>query len=400
LRPSVRVRTDTLDRFLNSVGEVILSSRQLRTSAEEDGLPQSANFSTGMDRMERVVGDLHRRALGLRTAPLLRVVDALPRLAREIATELGKSVEVELRGAELELDRSILDQLGDPLVHLVRNAVDHGLEDPEQRREAGKPSSGRMLIDARRERDYVRISVSDDGRGIDLDSVRDRAVEAGLLHADLDSVRDRAVEAGLLHADLAEDLPPQEIASLVFRPGLSTSREVSKVSGRGVGMDVVKTTIESLGGHVELDSRTGLGTTTSLVVPVSAAVQRVLLLGVGGETVAFPISKVERVIEVDFASIEHAGNERFTLVDDEPVLVIALGEGLGLSSFPTDGVAPLVLADVRGERVALLADQLAGQEEIYVKPVPRLLACSRVLAGLTVLGDGSPVFLLDPNQLA
>lgn len=383
MRPSVRVRTDTLDRLLNSVGEVILSSRQLRTSAEEDGLPQSANFSTGMDRMERVVGDLHRRALGLRTAPLLRVVDALPRLAREIATELGKSVEVELRGAELELDRSILDQLGDPLVHLVRNAVGHGLEDPEQRREAGKPSSGRMLIDARRERDYVRISVSDDGRGIDLDSVRDRAVEAGLLHA-----------------DLAEDLPPEEIASLVFRPGLSTSREVSKVSGRGVGMDAVKTTIESLGGHVELDSRTGLGTTTSLVVPVSAAVQRVLLLGVGGETVAFPISKVERVIEVDFASIEHAGNERFTLVDDEPVLVIALGEGLGLSSFPTDGVAPLVLADVRGQRVALLADQLAGQEEIYVKPVPRLLACSRVLAGLTVLGDGCPVFLLDPNQLA
>lgn len=229
----------------------------------------------------------------------------------------------------------------------------------------------------------MRISVSDDGHGIDLDSVRKRAVEGGLLHA-----------------DLAEDLPPQEIASLVFRPGLSTADRVSKVSGRGVGMDAVKATIEALGGHVELDSRPGLGTVTTLVVPVSAAVQRVLLLGIGDEIAAIPIAKVERVIEVDLASVEHAGNERFALVDDEPVLVIDLGERLGLSRSREAGAVPLVLADVRGERVALLVDRLAGQQEIYVKPLPSLLTCARVLAGLTVLGDGSPVFLLDPNQLA
>jgi two-component system chemotaxis sensor kinase CheA len=377
------VRTETLDRFVSAVGEVILSSRQLRTAAELEGVPRLAHVSAGFDRMERVVGELQRRALNLRTAPLLRVVETLPRVARELAQDLGKRVEVELRGAELELDRSILDRLGDPLVHLVRNAVDHGIEGAAARREAGKPANGRILVEARREKDHVRIAVADDGRGIDLDSVRARAVEAGLVHA-----------------DLAEDLPPQEIAALVFRPGLSTAQEVSRVSGRGVGMDAVKATIEALGGHVELDSRPALGTTTTLVVPITAAVQRVLLLGVGDETVALPIAKVERVIEIEASSIERGGSERFALVEDEPVLVLDLGEQLGLRPAPEVGHAPLVLADVRGQRVALLVERLGGQEEIYVKPVPELLDAARGLAGLTVLGDGRPVFILDPNQLA
>ncbi len=380
--PSVRVRTESLDRFLSSVGEVILTSRQVRTVAESEGLASSAEFATGFDRMERVVGDLQRRALGLRTAPLLRVLDPLPRLAREIAMELGKVVEVELRGAELELDRSILDRLNDPLVHLVRNAIDHGLEVPSVRQEAGKAPGGRLEIDARREKDSIRISVSDDGRGIDLDSVRARAVSSGWLHA-----------------DLAEDLPPQEIALLVFRPGLSTAHEVSDISGRGVGMDAVKATIESLGGHVEIHSRPGLGTTTSLVVPVTAAVQRVLLLGLGGEIAAVPIAKVERVIEVEVDAIEEAGRESFVLIDDEPVLVLDLGVQLGMERAERTDTTPLVLAEVRGERVALRVDRLAGQQEIYVKSVPSLLTCARALAGLTVLGDGTPVFLLDLNQL-
>ena len=380
--PSVRVRTESLDRFLSSVGEVILTSRQVRTAAENEGLVSSADFGAGFDRMDRVVGDLQRRALSLRTAPLLRVMDPLPRLAREIAMELGKVVEVELHGAELELDRSILDRLNDPLVHLVRNAVDHGLELPSIRREAGKPPGGRLEIDARREKDSIRISVTDDGRGIDLESVRARAVSAGLLHA-----------------DLAEDLPPQEIALLVFRPGLSTAREVSDFSGRGVGMDAVKATIESLGGQVEIDSQPGLGTTTSLVVPITAAVQRVLLLGLGEETVAVPIAKVERVIEVEVVAIEQAGRESFVLIEDEPVLVLDLGQQLGMGPAEGRDTTPLVLAEVRGERVGLRVERLAGQQEIYVKSVPRLLACARALAGLTVLGDGNPVFLLDLNQL-
>ena len=378
--PSVRVRTETLDRFLSAVGEVILTSRQVRTAADHEGMAHNA--AMGFDRMDRVVGELQRRALSLRTAPLLRVMEALPRLAREIGRHTGKRVEVELRGAELELDRSILDRVGDPLVHLVRNAVDHGLEAPEQRRESGKPEVGRLVVDARREKDSIRISVTDDGAGIDLDAVRGRAVAAGVVHA-----------------DLAEDLPPEEIAALVFRPGLSTKQEVSDISGRGVGMDAVKATIEALGGRVELASRPGLGTTTSLVVPITAAVQRVLLLGLHDALVAVPISKVERVVEVRAQGIEQSGRESFAVIDEEPVLVLDLARRLGLAPLAADGVAQLVVAEVRGERVALRVERLAGQEEIYVKPVPRLLSSSRALAGLTVLGDGSPVFALDVNHL-
>jgi two-component system chemotaxis sensor kinase CheA len=376
------VRAETLDRFLSSVGEAVLSSSQLRGMAQRER-GASAELVAGLDRMDRVVADLQRRGLGLRTAPLLRVVEPLPRLAREIARELGKQVEVELRGAELEVDRAILDRLGDPLVHLVRNAVDHGLEAPDARSLAGKPAAGRIVIDARRERDHVRIALSDDGRGIDLERVKRRAIEAGLLHA-----------------DLADDLPPDEIASFVFRPGLSTAREVSKISGRGVGMDAVKATIEALGGSVELSSRPGLGTQTILLVPVTAAVQRILLLGAAGEIVGLPISKVERVVEVDVAAIEDAGRERFAIVDDAPLLVIDLAERLGFAERRCAGIAPLVLVEVREQRVGLLVERLYGQQEIYVKPLPRLLARARGLAGLTVLSDGAPVFLLDLNPLA
>ncbi len=378
----MRVRAETLDRFLSSVGEVMLASSQLRSRAAVEGLTSSAGLDAGFDRMERMVGDMQRRALTLRTAPLLRVVDTLPRLARELATALDKAVEVELRGAELELDRAILDRLADPLVHLVRNAVDHGLESADQRLQHGKPATGRILIEARRERDHVRISVTDDGRGIDLDSVRRRAVEAGVIHA-----------------DLAADLPPTEIAALVFRPGVSTAAQVSEVSGRGVGMDAVKATIDGLGGRVELDSQPGLGTTTALLVPITAAVQRVLLVGIGVDTVAIPIAKVERAVEVEHDAIEASGSEAFALIDDVPVLVIDLGVRLGLQSQRTGTTRPLVLAELREQRVALAVDRLEGQQEIYVKALPRLLASARGLSGFTVMADGRPVFLLDVNQL-
>jgi two-component system chemotaxis sensor kinase CheA len=365
-QPSVRVRTETLDRLLSTVGEVILHSSQVRTSAHAEGRPRSGELASTLDRMDRVVGDLQRRALELRTTPLLRILEPLPRAAREIAAKLGKKVEVVLRGAELELDRSILDRLGDPLVHLLRNAVDHGLE-----------------IEARRERDMIQIAVRDDGAGIDLDAVRRRAVEAGLLPH-----------------DVAVDLPPEQVAGLIFHAGLSTAAAVSEVSGRGVGMDAVRVTTEALGGTVEVRSVRGRGTTLTLSVPITAAVQRVLLIGVGAETVALPIARVERIVECASDAIERSGREAFVLIDDEPLPVLALAERIAQSACARTGTAVLVLTDVRGARVALEVERIVGQQEIFVKPVPELLAGVRGLAGLTILGDGRPVFVLDPNQLA
>jgi len=333
--------------------------------------------------MDRVVGELQRRALELRTTRLLRIVEPLPRTAREIAQRAGKRVEVSIEGASLELDRSILDRLGDPLVHLLRNAVDHGIELPEVREQAGKDPTGRILIEARRQKDSIRISVADDGAGIDLDAVRARAVAAGVLHP-----------------GLAEDLPPHEVAALIFHAGLSTSDVVSEISGRGVGMDAVRATIESLGGAVEIETEPARGTTTSLIVPITAAVQRVLLLGVRGETVALPIARIERVLEVQSEAIERSGGEAFALIDEELVPVFDLSDCIALATTEAAPVVSLVLTEVRGARVALVAERMEGQQEIYVKPVPELLSDVRTLAGLTILGDGRPVFLLDLNQLA
>lgn len=381
LSPTVRVRTDTLDRFLSAVGEVILSSSQLRT-----GVARYANdpeVADGFDRVDRRVAELQRRVLELRTAPLVRVTDTLPRTARQVAEKLGKRVEVEIVGAELELDRSILDRLGEPLLHLVRNAVDHGIESPEDRRAAGKSEIGVIRVEARRQKDSIEIDVSDDGKGLDLASVCRRAIEAGLIHP-----------------DLVEDLPIEEIAAFVFHPGLSTAHSITDVSGRGVGMDAVKATVESLGGGVELRSEIGAGTTTTLVVPITAAVQRVLLVGIGEERVAIPIGKVERILEVPAEAIEEAAGEAFALVDDEPLPVFDLAKALRIEGVAGDPASvPLVLSEIRGERVALRVARFAGQQEFYVKPVPELLAKVRILSGLTVLDDGSPVFLLDLNQL-
>lgn len=381
LNPTVRVRTETLDRFLSAVGEVILSSSQLRTGVAR--YAQDPEVADGFDRVDRRVAELQRRVLELRTAPLVRVTDNLPRTARQVAEKLGKRVEVEIVGAELELDRSILDRLGEPLLHLVRNAVDHGLELPADRVAAGKSEIGRVRIEARRQKDSFVIEVRDDGRGIDLASVCQRAVDVGLIHA-----------------DLVADLPPEEIAAFIFHPGLSTAQTISKVSGRGVGMDAVKATIESLGGGVELRTEMGRGTTTTFFVPISAAVQRVLLVRIADERVAIPIAKVERILEVPAEAIEEAAGDSFALIDDEPIPVFRLARQLRIEADESErSSVPLVISEIRGERVALLVDRFEGQQEIYVKPVPDLLESVRILAGLTVLEDGSPVFLIDLNHL-
>jgi two-component system chemotaxis sensor kinase CheA len=379
--PSVRVNTETLDRFLGTVGEVILNSSQLRTEASV-GSDDRRGLSVGLDRMDRVVGELQRRALELRTTPLLRIVEPLPRLARELAQRLDKRVEFEMDGVEIEVDRSILDRLSDPLVHLVRNAVDHGIEHPDTRTAAGKPAVGRLSITARRAKDSIHIEVSDDGAGMDLEAIRERAVSAGIVLR-----------------DLAEDLTPEQLAALVFRPGLSTAETVSEISGRGVGMDAVRATIESLGGQVEIKTERGQGATTTLIVPITAAVQRVILLAVSGETVAIPVAKVARIIEVKSEEIERSGRDGFTLVEDIPVPVIALAERLALPPPKPRSQEMLVLSEVRGEMMALNIDHVVSHKQIYVKPIPELLSSVRSLSGLTILGDGLPIFLLDLNQL-
>lgn len=365
----------------------MLTTSRLRTAAEETGL---ANHSTpvtrGFDQMDRAVGELKRRAMELRTTPLLRVFENLPRIARDVAEARGKRVDLDYSGAELALDRSILDRLYDPLVHLVRNAADHGIELPEDRAAANKEIKGRIAVVAAREGDAIRIEIHDDGKGIDLDAVRRNAVEAGLIHP-----------------GLAEDLPADEIADFIFRPGLSTASQVSEISGRGVGMDAVRMTIESLGGTVTVHTEPGIGTCTTMVVPIAAAVQRLLLTRVGVGVIAFPIAKVERILEVELGEIERSAGDAFISIDDFPTPVFDVASAVGWVPNHADaeggGPVTLLMSEIRGERVAFLVDGLAGQQELYVKPLPRILAGLPILAGLTVLGNGEPIFLIDSNQL-
>ncbi len=364
---------------------MMLTTSRLRNAAEETGLStHSTPVTRGFDQMDRAVGELKRRAMELRTTPLLRVFENLPRIARDVAEARGKRVELDYQGSELALDRSILDRLYDPLVHLVRNAADHGIEHPEDRATAGKEIKGRIVVAAAREGDSIRIEIRDDGRGIDLDAVRANAIAAGLIHP-----------------GLAEDLPADEIADFIFRPGLSTAAQVSEISGRGVGMDAVRTTIESLGGVVTVHTEPGRGTCTTILVPIAAAVQRLLLTRVGAGVIAFPIGKVERILETEPAEIERSAGEAFVAIDGTPTPVFDVASAVGWSPLGGGDESPvtLLLSDLRGERVAFLVDGLAGQQELYVKPLPRLLAGLPILAGLTVLGNGEPVFLVDSNQL-
>lgn len=332
--------------------------------------------------MDRVLGDLERRARELRTAPLLRVTEKLPRIARELGISLGKRVSLELADVALELDRSILDRLADPLLHLVRNAVAHGVETPAERRRVGKAETGTIRVEARRERDAVEIAVVDDGAGLDVEAVRAQAVSRGLLAA-----------------DLAEDLPPGEVAKLAFHPGLSTAGDVSGVAGRGVGLGAVLATVQSLGGRVDLLSEPGRGLTVLLRVPLSAAVQQVILLGVGRERVAIPIGRIERVDEVETVRIERTGREAFVLIDGIPLPLLDLALLLRVSGSPDEARTLVLLAEVRGQRTALRFDRLLGREEVFVKPVPGLLAAVPALCGLTLASDGRPVFLVEPEQL-
>jgi two-component system chemotaxis sensor kinase CheA len=361
---------------------VALASSQLRAASGEQGVTDPTRLAAGLDRIDRVLGDLERRALELRTAPLLRVTEKLPRLAREVGIALGKRVSLELEGVALELDRAILDRLGDPLIHLVRNAVAHGIETPAERRRLGKPEVGSVRVEAKQDRDAIEIAVVDDGAGIDVEAVRRRAVAAGLLPA-----------------DLAEDLPPGEVARLVFHPGLSTAKTVTELSGRGVGLDAVRTAIQSLGGQVDLLSESGRGTTALLRVPLSAAVQRVILVGVGSECVAIPIARIERIDEIDNAAIERAGREAFVPIDGIPIPLLELPGLLSIEPDPEGARTLVVLVEMAGQRTALRFDRLLGQGEVFVKPVPPLLAGVRALCGLTIGTDGRPVFLIEPARL-
>ncbi len=332
--------------------------------------------------MERVVRELRRRALDIRTTPVRRVLERLPRVASELARALGKRVEVKLDGDEVEVDRAVLDHLDDALLHLVRNAVDHGVESLAKRTLAGKDPIASVRLSASRVGGRLHLRLEDDGAGIDVEGVRRRAVERGMLP-----------EA------VAEDLPPERIAELLFEPGMSTKDEVSEISGRGVGLDAVKHQIEALGGTISLHSRPGQGTVFEIDLPLMVALQRVLILEIGGERVALPVNRVESIVDVEDGAIEGVGGEAFFVWKDEPMPLLDLGRRVLGAPAPEPPRGNVVVLETQGFRYGLRVDGVAADPEVFVREVPPVLSGLKLLAGVAILTDGEPVFLLEPSFL-
>jgi len=317
----------------------------------------------------------------VRMTPLSLVTERLPLVAREVARKLGKQVEVEVKGAEIEVDRAILEELSDPLVHVLRNAADHGVEPPHLRLLAGKPAVGKITVHARRERDRVILEVADDGKG--MDPARLRAA---------------AVAQGALAAEAAAALSDREALLLACLPGVSTAETVTDVSGRGVGLDAVKRTVEAVGGTLEIDSSPGAGSRVTLRLPLTVAVQPVLLVRVADEVLGLPIAKVHGAAHVSMSRLDTSRGAPVLAYDGDLVPVHPLDRLLG---FPGEGIEEraVVVAEGAEGRVGLAVDALLGQHEAVLKPLGAPLEAVAGLSAVTVLGNGRPVFILDVQRL-
>ena len=365
---TVRVRTELLDRFINLTGELITNRYMLQGAAQTG---QWTDVKSGIDHLARLLTDLHHHVLQVRMMPLESITDRLPRVVRDLSRKTGKDVTLQIDGEGVELDRSILEELADPLVHMVRNAIDHGIE-----------KRGKVSVRAWREKDLVQIEVADDGRGMDPQLIRRKLLEKGLLSAaQVKALRDR------------------DILQWVCHPGFSTARVVTEASGRGVGMDVVKSAVESLGGLIDFHSTPGEGTRIVLKLPLSVAIIQALLVECAGRLVAIPITRVLRTLEVQRREIRSSGRQLVIRLDEDVVPLLSLRKILGLPAGTRGGGVQVVVAELRGRRVGLVVDRLTGQREVFVKALEFPLDQIPGLTGATVLGDGHIVFLLDPQTL-
>lgn len=371
--PTVRVRTDVLDSLVDAVGELFIVRARLRNVL---GTVSDPEARAALDELDGRIRDVHSQAMSVRMTPLRTLMDRYPRLVRELAKALGKEVELELGGGDIELDRAILEGLDGPLVHVLRNAVDHGIERSDERTLQGKRPAGRLKISAVRDRDAVYITVEDDGRGID--SV---------------ALRDAAVAKGIVTRAQADALSAGDALFLICVPGFSTKTEVSDVSGRGVGMDVVRAQIESLGGTLDIDSAVGRGTRFVLKLPLTLAIVNVLLVEVAQQKYAIPIAKVMAVKARETETIEIVGTLRYLERGERLTPLVDLAHVLAVSSEQVG--AQLVLLEDGRDEVALAVDRVVGYHEVVVKPLGEPLDRMAWFSGATVLGDGQPILILD-----
>lgn len=374
---SVRVDTRRLDTLLNLVGELVIARDRLVRVVEGGA---GSDLAEAVAATDRLVDALHDEILASRLVPAWQVFDRFPRLVRDAAQAAGREVEFVVEGKEIELDRSLLEEVADALVHLLRNAVDHGLEPPEARAAAGKPRAGRLVLSAVRDRSAAVLRVVDDGRGIDRERVLARARQLGL------------VEAG--RAALTDD----EVVRLIARPGFSTAERVTGLSGRGVGIDAVIAKVRMLGGAVQVRSADGAGTTVELRLPVTLAIIGAVLAQVGDERYAVPMTHVQGTVELSAAQAQTLRGREVMRLRDEVLPLVHLRDVVGLRRGTDDG-GQVVIVERADRRAGLVVDRLLGQQEIVVKPLDTVRGAESHFSGATILSDGAPALILDVNTL-
>jgi two-component system chemotaxis sensor kinase CheA len=374
----IRIDLARLDVLMKLAGELVVARNRLVELARASSDPELGQVG---ERISRLVGAVQSEVLEARLTPVREVFDRFPRVVRDLARDLGRQVRLEVEGGDIELDRAVLDEVADPLVHLVRNAIDHGLEPPRERLKAGKPAEGRLRLSASRERSSVAIRVADDGRGIDRATILAKAKADGLVDA------------------TAESLADDQLLRILSRSGFSTAAVISGVSGRGVGVDVVMTRIRQLGGAVELVTEAGQGTAFVLRVPLTLAIVRSLLVQVGAERYVVPLNYVSETIEFSATPITALGDREALVIREQPVPTVHLHRLLSIEGAATTGRRPVLVVQVGERRSALVVDALLGQQEIVVEPFDAPRGMPGWFSGATILADGAPALILDAAAL-
>ncbi|GAA8426339.1 chemotaxis histidine kinase/response regulator CheAY2 [Helicobacter pylori] len=385
---TVRVDVRRLDHLMNLIGELVLGKNRLiriYSDVEEryDGEKFLEELNQVVSSISAVTTDLQLAVMKTRMQPVGKVFNKFPRMVRDLSRELGKSIELIIEGEETELDKSIVEEIGDPLIHIIRNSCDHGIEPLEERRKLNKPETGKVQLSAYNEGNHIVIKISDDGKGLDPVMLKEKAIEKGVI-----SERD------------AESMSDREAFNLIFKPGFSTAKVVSNVSGRGVGMDVVKTNIEKLNGIIEIDSEVGVGTTQKLKIPLTLAIIQALLVGVQEEYYAIPLSSVLETVRISQDEIYTVDGKSVLRLRDEVLSLVRLSDIFKVDAIlESNSDVYVVIIGLADQKIGVIVDYLIGQEEVVIKSLGYYLKNTRGIAGATVRGDGKITLIVDVGAM-
>ncbi|MBR3306332.1 MAG: chemotaxis protein CheA [Lachnospiraceae bacterium] len=379
---TVRVDIEKLDSLMNLVSELIIAKNSLVSSATSDS-ESSSNLHDQIDYLESVTTNLHESVMKVRMVPIESVVSKFPRMIRDISKQLNKPMELYMSGEETELDRTVVDEIGDPLMHMLRNSADHGLEMPEERLAKGKPETGSIFLDAYQDGNNVVIEVRDDGNGIDTERVRQKAIERGVMTEEQAYAADES-----------------EIINLLFMPSFSTAKQVSDLSGRGVGLDVVKSKIEALSGEVSVKTKLGEGTTFTIRLPLTLAIIQALMVVVGGEKFAIALSGIQTIEDINPHDVKTVESKEVINLRGNVIPLLRLDNILGCQSTRNPDKNMIVVIAKKGDKLAgLVVDELIGQLEIVIKSLGKYINKCKFISGATILGDGEVALIIDSNAL-